>query len=91
MVSYVIVLRFLVRVISVLILIVVEDGLVRRVAWNTTRKALRVLILIVVEDGLVLGANVQLNSQDFVLILIVVEDGLVRDVNHSAMTAAQMS
>ena len=39
--------------IDVLILIVVEDGLVRRVAWNTTRKALRVLILIVVEDGLV--------------------------------------
>ena len=37
----------------VLILIVVDNGLVRRVAWNATRKAL-VLILIIVDNGLVL-------------------------------------
>ena len=63
---------------KVLILIVVEDGLVRTTA---THKDLLmcVLILIVVEDGLVrITAALNALQERGVLILIVVEDGLVQ-------------
>ena len=63
----------------VLILIVVEDGLVRAEDKVLTSQQIDVLILIVVEDGLV-PAQIEaaLNKSVNVLILIVVEDGLVQ-------------
>ena len=62
--------------IKVLILIVVEDGLVR--SKPTVCKYGRyVLILVVVEDGLVLAAVNVAKTVAAVLILVVVEDGLV--------------
>ena len=64
-----------------------------RTNWSKPnwRAPFSVLILIVVEDGLVQFKKISdREEQKPVLILIVVEDGLVH-VNHSAMTAAQMS
>ena len=61
---------------SVLILIVVEDGLVLGHAFSLTL-SYWVLILIVVEDGLVRHYARLEVLQEVVLILIVVEDGLV--------------
>ena len=63
----------------VLILIVVEDGLVRREKdWSVW--TVLVLILIVVEDGLVHAKRFTNVVGTKVLILIVVEDGLVRNL-----------
>ena len=68
---------------TVLILVVVEDGLVR-INPHDPSKSLNVLILVVVEDGLVLGANRVMRQQIWtVLILVVVEDGLVRRLSIS--------
>ena len=62
---------------TVLILVVVEDGLVQ-LPQKASQHIPCVLILVVVEDGLV-PANVRVNveKQCSVLILVVVEDGLV--------------
>ena len=63
---------------TVLILIVVEDGLVQYETRLYTKSLLGVLILIVVEDGLVLLLKWNVMKEiKYVLILIVVEDGLV--------------
>ena len=67
-----------------------EDGLVLRHTAMSARQ-IAVLILVVMEDGLVHHELVSKNGYDCVLILVVMEDGLVRTVNHSAMSAAQMS
>ena len=64
----------------VLILIVVEDSLVR-IRKHYVFLCLWVLILIVVEDSLVPEAAIRLGrSESAVLILIVVEDSLVLKV-----------
>ena len=63
---------------EVLILIVVEDGLVRwRKSCNETTDL--VLILVVMEDGLVPALSWAKLFRSQVLILVVMEDGLVRD------------
>ena len=65
----------------VLILIVVEDGLVRFSSTSYWSSWLYVLILIVVEDGLVRLPTPNMADMSIgVLILIVVEDGLVRQM-----------
>ena len=67
---------------TVLILIVVEDGLVPiNLTGEVEIVVVYVLILIVVEDGLVLlKQDVNEAIVEGVLILIVVEDGLVLDL-----------
>ena len=78
MVSYKAQEKALAKLVEVLILIVVDDGLVHSVEL-TTRQMTRVLILIVVDDGLVLLLPLLfLSCEEQVLILIVVDDGLVR-------------
>ena len=73
----------------VLILIVVEDGLVRMLMLMVSTRLQMVLILIVVEDGLVHGTvnHSAMSASQVVLILIVVEDGLV-PIRQVAMGAA---
>ena len=63
--------------VSVLIHVVVEDGLVQLIL-QLVLLASRVLILVVVEDGLVHASAVAIVLTNIVLILVVVEDGLVR-------------
>ena len=77
MVSYIKERRAIRIKISVLILIVVEDGLVL-MTGQPAQPVVMVLILIVVEDGLVLMAQISVGRNGDVLILIVVEDGLVQ-------------
>ena len=60
----------------VLILVVVEDGLVRQAVYVIFRVC-TVLILVVVEDGLVHDVERKSSKTIEVLILVVVEDGLV--------------
>ena len=62
---------------TVLILIVVEDGLVPHRLRQLSTRVMVVLILIVVEDGLVPSNWSSIMTCAIVLILIVVEDGLV--------------
>ena len=77
MVSYNIRLAFGANVQLVLILIVVDNGLVRSNFLVDALKSMSVLILIVVDNGLVqIKAIFNTNAID-VLILIVVDNGLV--------------
>ena len=65
---------------DVLILVVVDDGLVR-LAPKLLQFAGVVLILVVVDDGLVLSKALYDITKDLkVLILVVVDDGLVLDL-----------
>ena len=78
MVSYYITTSLNGKVIEVLILVVVDDGLVRSRRVSQQSYSKEVLILVVVDDGLVLTSPLLL--QGFareVLILVVVDDGLV--------------
>ena len=61
---------------TVLILVVVDDGLVRR-PIVATRAVSQVLILVVVDDGLVRVLKISDLADRIVLILVVVDDGLV--------------
>ena len=64
---------------TVLILVVMEDGLVLFACSNGIEFFSDVLILVVMEDGLVRTINVTRILSQAVLILVVVEDGLVPD------------
>ena len=66
----------------VLILVVVDDGLVRAYRICNAPMGL-VLILIVVEDGLVRCRNSKRTRAFYVLILVVMEDGLVHSKRFS--------
>ena len=62
---------------TVLILVVVDDGLVLLHARISMCASIKVLILVVVDDGLVLNIKIMKGTNNEVLILVVVDDGLV--------------
>ena len=77
MVSYLFHLQWSSLSISVLILVVVDNGLVQT-GFLQSMPSVEVLILVVVDNGLVpTMANVTINGLDGVLILVVVDNGLV--------------
>ena len=76
MVSYSIAWYFMALIHSVLILIVVDNGLVLIV--DTEKEAFEiVLILVVMEDGLIHDKKIEDAKEEIVLILVVMEDGLI--------------
>ena len=71
---------------TVLILVVVDNGLVRTSLMISTSMGINVLILVVVDNGLILLCRNKLwKDRNIVLILVVVDNGLVRS---SIMTCA---
>ena len=68
----------------VLILVVVDDGLVRY-TYTVIVNIRFVLILVVVDDGLVLNVLRCLDIFLIVLILVVVDDGLVHSAHCSSL------
>ena len=64
---------------GVLILVVMEDALVRLISLKFNASIFLVLILVVMEDALVLGESIDLRKAKLVLILVVMEDALVHD------------
>ena len=86
MVSYVMALSMISCSVGVLILVVVEDGLVRNCCIGRPVQII-VLILVVVEDGLVRPDKYGMFRTSNVLILVVVEDGLVLNDKEPALRA----
>ena len=73
----------------VLILVVVDNGLVRIFYFICNSNSSNVLILVVVDNGLVHQHQIGIWSSGTVLILVVVDNGLVLDIEQTERSAGE--